>query len=173
MKSNFTVADDETVLAEIKHSMFPFIGYWLLAVACCGLGLLLFVLLRNMGLSMTYSLVIFILLSVGGIILAIVLILSLSSERLILTDKRVIGTKGFLARRTTEIVLEKADAVTVSNSLMGAVFKYSTVSVVTPGLHIISNGSTVGDKYSYVVNANEFSSAFSDAVEAVKANKKN
>ena len=169
MKNNFALAEDEKIITEIRHSIFPFIAYWLLAVVFSAAGAVMWYVLTDLNMNAVFAVVIFAICALGGIIIALLMIFSLSSERLILTNKRVLGTKGFLARRTTEIVLDKADAVTVSNSFMGAIFKYSSVNVVTPGLHTVSNGTTVGNKFGYVINAVEFSTAFTNAVEANKS----
>ncbi len=106
--------------------------------------------LRTVGL--TYgSLLIFI-----GVIILVCVLLSLAHVKLILTNKRVIGTRGVFARDNIDIPLSKIDAVSVKRSFFGSIFGYQSVQVFSPSTATISRK---GSMFGYAKNATEFKNA--------------
>ena len=55
------------------------------------------------------------------------------TTRLVLTNKRVIGRRGFLTTSTQSLALEKIESVDISQGVLGRVWKYGSIDVSGAG----------------------------------------
>ena len=92
----------------------------------------------------------------------------ITCNQLVVTNKRLLGRSGFLAKRTTDIILLKLDTINAANSILGAMFHYGTLAVVSAGSQQIVNGRTVNLKFPYVKNTEEFRRAVLAAIDKAK-----
>lgn len=103
--------------------------------------------------------------AIYGIITAI----KLKCQYLILTNKKLYGKKEIITKNILEIPIEKIDTVRVKTPLMGRIFQYSTLEIVSPASAKIFKGTTVNEKFPFIKNVNEFRKAVIEAIEAVKS----
>ncbi len=88
---------------------------------------------------------------------AIVRFLVLANEKLVITNKRIVGKVGILRVDTIDFPIEKVDNVTYNAGIFGNLFKYYTLQIT----------GTSGDKkeLKMVANAQAFKNAVSEAIE--------
>jgi uncharacterized membrane protein YdbT with pleckstrin-like domain len=65
--------------------------------------------------------------------LGIVAFLKTTTTEFLITNRRLIVKRGITSRRTLETLLEKVEAVTVEQHLMGRIFGYGKVTVIGTG----------------------------------------
>lgn len=109
----------------------------------------------------------------GGVIYLICAIVSIKCDFLVLTNKRMYGRKGVIAKQTFDIVLEKIDTVNVVNTFAGAIFHYSKVEIVSPASSRIVRGNTVNIQFKYIANAEEFRKDVIETLDKVKNTNQN
>lgn len=95
-------------------------------------------------------------------------ILALKKEYFILTNKRIYGRRGVIAKSELNIVLEKIDTVRIQNSILGRLFHYATIEIISPASSRIENGNTVYEGLGDISNAQEFQKAVLDTIEQHK-----
>ncbi len=90
----------------------------------------------------------------------------ISCNRLVVTNKRLVGQSGWIAKRTMDIILLKLDTVNASNGVFGALFHYGTLEVVSAGSQQGFNRRN--QRFPYVKNTEEFRNAVLAAVDKAK-----
>jgi len=70
---------------------------------------------------------------VVGVILILVALIRRSTTELVLTDRRIIAKRGFIARDTVEMNLSKVESLHVNQGLIGRMLDYGDVTVVGTG----------------------------------------
>jgi uncharacterized membrane protein YdbT with pleckstrin-like domain len=68
-----------------------------------------------------------------GVVVILVALIRRSTTELVLTDRRIIAKRGFIARDTVEMNLSKVESLHVNQGLMGRMLDYGDVSVVGTG----------------------------------------
>ena len=68
-----------------------------------------------------------------GIVVILVALIRRSTTELVLTDRRIIAKRGFIARDTVEMNLGKVESVHVSQSFFGRLLDFGDVTVVGTG----------------------------------------
>lgn len=96
---------------------------------------------------------------VSGILPVVLGIIGLLFNRLVITDKRVFGKRGIIARKTIDAPLDKVDSVTIKEALLGRLFNYAGIEIRTTSEKFI---------YPYVADAQEFKKTLMEAIEAEK-----
>jgi PH (Pleckstrin Homology) domain-containing protein len=66
-------------------------------------------------------------------ILGVVAYMKASSTEFVITSRRLIAKRGIASRRTIETLLEKVEAVTVEQGVMGRMLNYGKVTVIGTG----------------------------------------
>ena len=69
----------------------------------------------------------------GGLLLFLVALIRRKTTELVLTDRRIITKRGFIARETVEMNLGKVESLHVSQGLLGRMLGYGDVTVVGTG----------------------------------------
>lgn len=69
----------------------------------------------------------------AGIVVVLVALIRRSTIELVLTDRRIIAKRGFIARDTVEMNLSKVESVRVDQTVLGRLLGYGDVSVVGTG----------------------------------------
>lgn len=174
---------DERVLARVTHSKAGLISAFLGLTFCVALAVALGLLIKFiMGLSgaldstlsmvtmviTILSIIIAIVIGLCGILCCISAAVKISCDQLIVTNKRLLGRTGFIAKKTVDIILLKLDTVNASNSIFGALLHYGTLEVVSAGSQQIVNGNTVNMKFPYIKNTEEFRRAVLAAIDKAK-----
>ena len=72
-------------------------------------------------------------LTVVGIVLILVALIRRGTSELVLTDRRIIAKRGFIARNTVEMQIAKVESLHVHQGLMGRMLDYGDVTVVGTG----------------------------------------
>lgn len=183
VESNF--GKDEKILARVTHSKAGLVSAFLVAVILLGItvGLVYFTQYMNdlldknlqgstLSALSTGLVIIFYLITalVGlmGILYFVGAIVEISCNQLVVTNKRLLGRSGFIAKKTMDIILLKLDTINASNGIFGALFHYGTLEVVSAGSQQIVNGRTVNMKFPYVQNTEEFRRAALAAIDRAK-----
>ena len=176
---------DEKILARVTHSKAGLVSAFLVAVILLGItvGLIYFTQYMNdlldknlqgstLSALSTGLVIIFYLITalVGlmGILYFVGAIVEISCNQLVVTNKRLLGRSGFIAKKTMDIILLKLDTINASNGIFGALFHYGTLEVVSAGSQQIVNGRTVNMKFPYVQNTEEFRRAALAAIDRAK-----
>jgi uncharacterized membrane protein YdbT with pleckstrin-like domain len=68
-----------------------------------------------------------------GLVIVIVTAIRRSTTELVLTDRRVIAKRGFIARDTVEMNLSKVESLHVNQGLLGRMLDFGDVTVVGTG----------------------------------------
>jgi uncharacterized membrane protein YdbT with pleckstrin-like domain len=68
-----------------------------------------------------------------GVVLIMVALIRRGTTELVLTDRRIITKRGFIARATVEMTLVKVESLHVNQGLLGRVLNYGDVTVVGTG----------------------------------------
>lgn len=68
-----------------------------------------------------------------GVVVILVALIRRSTTELVLTDRRIIAKRGFIARDTVEMNLSKVESVRVDQSLVGRLLDYGDVTIVGTG----------------------------------------
>ena len=176
------IGRDEKILARITHSKAGLVSAFLVAaifLALAGVAGYLTKYVTDLlnkqmpGDPLAVALmVIFILIAVCigliGVIYFICAAVEISCNQLVVTNKRLLGRSGFIAKRTMDIILLKLDTINATNGVFGALFHYGTLVVVSAGSQQIVNGRTVNLKFPYVKNTEEFRRAVLAAIDKAK-----
>ena len=71
--------------------------------------------------------------TLAGVIGLIGVFIAIRTTEFGLTNRRLIGKRGFIRRRSLELLLTKVESISVSQSLWGRLFNYGTIVVVGTG----------------------------------------
>jgi uncharacterized membrane protein YdbT with pleckstrin-like domain len=71
--------------------------------------------------------------TIVGLLIIIVALVRRASTELVLTDRRIIAKRGFIARLTVEMNLTKVESLHVSQGLFGRLLDYGDITVVGTG----------------------------------------
>lgn len=82
--------------------------------------------------SKIHAIVVFLMVVISFIVVFRIIITIVTTEYA-LTDRRLIGKKGFIKRRTMEFLLRQIESVTISQPLDGRIFGFGTVMVTGSG----------------------------------------
>lgn len=94
--------------------------------------------------------------------------ISIRCNKLIVTNKRLFGRKGVISRSIIDIVLLKLDTINSHNGILGAIFHYGTLEVVSAGSQKVVGGQSINMTFPYVKNTEEFRRAVLDAIDTAK-----
>ena len=96
---------------------------------------------------------------------AIIETIRLNKTELCLTNKRIIGKKGIIARDCVDSKLDKIQTIRIEESFLGRIFNYGTVIITTAG--------TARAEYYFVgvVRANEFKKLVNEQIEEYEEEK--
>ena len=72
-------------------------------------------------------------LTVVGIVVIMVALIRRGTTELVLTDRRIITKRGFIARATVEMTLVKVESLHVNQGLLGRMLNYGDVTVAGTG----------------------------------------
>ena len=72
-------------------------------------------------------------LTVVGVIIIMVALIRRGTTELVLTDRRIIAKRGFIARATVEMSLAKVESLHVNQGLIGRMLDFGDVTVVGTG----------------------------------------
>ena len=72
-------------------------------------------------------------LTVIGVIIIMVALIRRGTTELVLTDRRIIAKRGFIARATVEMSLAKVESLHVNQGLIGRMLDFGDVTVVGTG----------------------------------------
>ncbi len=72
-------------------------------------------------------------LTVVGIVVIMVALIRRGTTELVLTDRRIIAKRGFIARATVEMTLAKVESLHVNQGLLGRMLNYGDLTVVGTG----------------------------------------
>ena len=104
---------------------------------------------------------------VVGVGILIGTLLSIAHVKLILTNKRVIGTRGVFARNNIDVPLSKIDAVSVKRSFLGSLLGYQSIQVFSPSIAAMSRKGK-GSTFGYAKNADEFKNAVVQEIDKLE-----
>lgn len=182
IESNLTA--DETVIARIRHSWTGLVSVFVTFLFVCGVGAV-FLCMRPildsigeaLGDPMPHDSVATIMLTffyiLGGIFILLGLLISIAKiaeikcAQLVVTNKRMLGRRGFISKQTTDVILSKIDTINAGNGLFGAIFHYGYIQIVSPATQNAAKFGTMN--YNYISNTMEFRKAVLDAIEKAKA----
>jgi uncharacterized membrane protein YdbT with pleckstrin-like domain len=68
-----------------------------------------------------------------GLVVILVALIRRATTELVLTDRRIIAKRGFIARDTVEMNLSKVESLHVNQGLLGRILNYGDVAVVGTG----------------------------------------
>ncbi len=68
-----------------------------------------------------------------GIVVIMIALIRRGTTELVLTDRRIIAKRGFIARATVEMTLSKVESLHVNQGLVGRMLDYGDVTVVGTG----------------------------------------
>ena len=88
--------------------------------------------------------------------------------RLVVTNKRLLGRRGFIRKNMTDILLSKVDTLNVTYGLFGTIFHYGAIEVVSAASATTSAAKRGMLRYSFISNTTEFRKAVLDAIDKVK-----
>ena len=71
--------------------------------------------------------------TIVGLLIIIVALIRRASSELVLTDRRIIAKRGFIARATVEMNLTKVESLHVNQGLFGRLLDYGDITVVGTG----------------------------------------
>lgn len=174
------LASDEKVVAQIKHSRAGLVPAFIIFILVCTIGIVLITVVsplitnlveedtKSSGLSTFFKIlfsVIGALTIFGSLNNLIFRIMEIACSQLIVTNKRILGRRGFISKQTTDIMLSKVDTVNAENSFFGAIFHYGYIQIISAA----SGTSHDTLKYNYISNTLEFRKAVLEAIEKAKA----
>ncbi len=94
--------------------------------------------------------------------------ISIHCNELIVTNKRLFGRTGIISRNIIDIVLLKLDTINSKNGILGAIFHYGTLEVVSAGSQKVVGGRSVNMTFPYVKNTEEFRRAVLAAIDTAR-----
>ena len=175
---------DEKILARVTHSKAGLVSAFLVAVVLLGVTVGIGYLTQYLsdllnGLTMKNAewlvvalvallIVLAVLFGLIGIFYFIHAAVEISCNQLVVTNKRLLGRSGFIAKKTMDIILLKLDTINATNGVLGALFHYGTLVVVSAGSQQIINGVSVNLKFPYVKNTEAFRRAVLAAIDKAK-----
>jgi uncharacterized membrane protein YdbT with pleckstrin-like domain len=71
--------------------------------------------------------------ALAGVLVILVAVVRRATTELVLTDRRIIAKRGFIARDTVEMNLGKVESLHVTQGLLGRLLDYGNVTVVGTG----------------------------------------
>jgi uncharacterized membrane protein YdbT with pleckstrin-like domain len=75
---------------------------------------------------------------IGPILFVLVAVLNVKTTELAVTNKKVVGKAGWISRRSVDLPLQKVESITISESILGRVFGYGSVSIAGTGGHQVA-----------------------------------
>ncbi len=178
---------DERILARVTHSKAALFSALIVATICFAVGLALWygleaVLIPIENNDMASEATIDILVKVFEVMQILCLIISMfigacvflhsvisvMCNQIVVTNKRLLGRKGFISKSVIDILLLKLDNIRAENGLFGALFHYGTLEVVSAGSQQIVNGRSTNARFPYVKNTEEFRRAVLAAIDKAK-----
>lgn len=78
------------------------------------------------------------------------------SSELVITNKRIIGKRGFLGIHAIDLRLDKVDALNVSSSFIGRIFNYNKI--------VISVSGATSQSFNGIKNANQLKQIINDTI---------
>lgn len=183
------LANDEVVISRTKHSWAGLIGAFILMSFCVAIAVIIIKLplvLSYFGVDETIvdqfknhsdisDIISYYMLEGIGVLIGIISVfyfvivfIVIKTSQLVVTNKRVLGRRGFISKQTLDIMLSKLDTVNVSNGLLGAIFGYGTIEVVTAASGALSKYERAAMKFAYISNTIEFKKAVLAAMDKAK-----
>lgn len=98
-------------------------------------------------------------------------IIEMKSAQLVVTNKRLLGRRGFISKQTTDIVLSSLDTITAGNCFLGAIFHYGYIQVASPASAATRFNNTT--RYNYIANTMDFRQAVLKAIDKAKEEERN
>lgn len=126
----------EEIVIQAKISIIPTIVWIIISLLACFGGIV-------------FGLLIFVLFGCKPL-------LGYLSNSLIITNKRVYGITGIIKKEELDIPINKVNAISVSNTLLGGILGYKKVKITSMG---------DGWLFNYVTNANEIKRTFYEMQE--------
>ncbi len=125
---------DEVVIEKAKVTKTVLIGPWIIGILFCWLFFI-------------------------PTIKAIILTIRVSKIELALTNQRIVGSVGVVARSAMDAKLDKVQTVRVSETFWGRIFNYATVAITTAG--------TGGNDYLFIgiARANDFKQKVNNQID--------
>jgi uncharacterized membrane protein YdbT with pleckstrin-like domain len=124
------LAPGETIVHRAAISHWKFLVSYLLGLLCFAGAIALLVVSRNnTDVPAVSAAAPFVL----GVIIILVALIRRSTTELVLTDRRIIAKRGFIARDTVEMNLSKVESLHVNQGLIGRMLDYGDVTVVGTG----------------------------------------
>ena len=176
------LADNEQIISEIKHSKWAVLSiiFWGMVITAIGIGIsyaikVVTYFLQNNGMPQEIAnvlgivqTVIFILAWLIGFLCIISGIIELKNTRLVVTNKRLLGSIGFISKHNIDIMLSKIDTVNSTNSVLGAIFHYGSIEVISAGSAKLVEGVDKNMSFDGIENTVEFKKAVLEAIDKVK-----
>ncbi len=177
------LAKDEKVVAGIKHSWAGLIPTLIRLLVIIGCSIAFFKLedivnlITGEGTGETYtelkilyifSYVLGALTILMGLVYALTNFFEIKSAQLVVTNKRIFGRRGFISKRTTDILISKVDTINVGNGFFGAIFHYGTIEIVSGASGAMTRAERATLKYAFVSNTLEFRKAVLEVIERSK-----
>lgn len=148
-QSNLTL--DEKIIAKASFSMLGTICWFIFTLFFSLMGILVIIYPSN---DKSYILgIIFI---VIGFIPFIYSFMTTKSSELVITNKRIIGKRGFLGIHAIDLRLDKVDALNVSSSFIGRIFNYNKI--------VISVSGATSQSFNGIKNANQLKQIINDTI---------
>jgi uncharacterized membrane protein YdbT with pleckstrin-like domain len=124
------LAPGETIVHRAAISHWKFLLSYLIGFACFAGAIALLVVSRsNADVPAAAAAAPF----VVGVIVILVALIRRSTTELVLTDRRIIAKRGFIARDTVEMNLSKVESLHENQGLLGRMLDYGDVTVVGTG----------------------------------------
>lgn len=177
------LAADEKIMAKIKHSWAGMVSTIILFLVLLAFGIVFcnfksimghFFPNENIASDPDYLVVQIITCFVGivsivtGLLILFVNIVEIKSSQLVVTNKRIFGRRGFIAKYTTDILISKVDTINVSNGFFGALFHYGNIKIVSGTTAAMTRAERATLVYSFVSNTSEFRKAVLETIDKVK-----
>ncbi len=174
---------DEKILARVTHSKAAIIGDFVLAIIVVGIAVGIYYGVGALGgwlISLgapdvfdVITLVIQAIVLAVGVLIGVWNILSgalqIKFNQLVVTNKRLLGRKGIIAKTVIDMPLTKLDNIQSNNGIFGGIFHYGELKIVSAGSQRIVNGNTVDDLvYPYVKNTEAFRRDVLAAIDKAK-----
>ncbi len=173
-----SLSSDEIIMAKIKHSWAGLICAIFKCLTSILFGIVLIVLssfLKNKFDGEVFDLIkniLLIIIGTASVIIAILIFIrdfmEIKFAQLVVTNKRLLGRRGFISKQTMDILLSKIDTINVDNGFLGAIFHYGEIQVISSGMIALSEEKREAYKYRFISNTNEFKRAVLQAIEKVK-----
>lgn len=175
---------DEKVVSRIKHSWAGIIGIIIGAAIVCAVGVLL-IKLPSIVINIMSShgvdnieeapKIFYVFMDVFGVLIIFCSLLILipgiveiKCAQLVVTNKRILGRRGFISKVTADIMLNKIDTINAGNGFLGEIFHYGYIEIVSAASVASSVQQRRAMRYKYISNTLEFRQAVLDAIDTAK-----